>query len=297
MIRLNSVTAKLLGVAGTAIGALLIAASVVVMQETNKSIARLADDYGVAVADSAASNISSELSAITAIAKTFATDIASYHNSGGRDRSIVLKTIRPRLEDSPLILGSWFFAAPDAWDGQDAANLGKKDEGANSLGRLTPYYARPNGQVVLEPLEDADAYGGEYYTAPAKSMKAAITEPYSYTVGGKAILMTSIGYPVVSGGKLIGVAGLDIALSDLTAELANTKPFGEGRLTLLSHAGKWVAHPNPELLVKDFDGPGKDAVTKVLSGGTSQQVAGVSEGGVAMERWVIPVDLKGLDNR
>jgi methyl-accepting chemotaxis protein len=295
LLRIRSVSTKLLAVGGATIGALLVAASVLVMRETAQTVAGLSDEYSVSLATAAARDVSADLGILGATARTMAEDIAAYHSSGSRDRSTVLNTLRPRLDGSPLILGSWFFAAPDAWDGQDAVNAGKTANGANANGRLMPYFARPDGEVVLEPLEDAAVYGEEFYKSPASSRKATITDPYSYEVSGKKILMTSVAYPVVSNGQLIGVAGLDIALSDLTSELGKIKPFGDGRLLLLSRSGKWVSHPDAQVLTKTYGDAGQDLVQRSLSDGQPVHVADFSEGGIAMERWITPVELKGLN--
>ncbi len=55
---------------------------------------------------------------------------------------------------------------------------------------------------------------------------------------GENTAMTSIGYPVMSGGKMIGVSGVDISLKSLADKLGSLHPFGSGRVTLLSQTGK-----------------------------------------------------------
>jgi methyl-accepting chemotaxis protein len=77
--------------------------------------------------------------------------------------------------------------------------------------------------------------------------------------------MTSIAYPVISGGKLVGVSGVDISLRSLSDKLTSLHPFGSGRVTLLSQSGAWIVAPKPELVMKAYDGEGADAVKGSLS--------------------------------
>ncbi len=60
---------------------------------------------------------------------------------------------------------------------------------------------------------------------------------------GEDTAMTSIAYPVMSGGKLIGVSGVDISLESLADKLGHLQPFGSGRVTLLSQTGNWIVAP------------------------------------------------------
>ncbi len=61
--------------------------------------------------------------------------------------------------------------------------------------------------------------------------------------------MSSIAYPVMSGGKMIGVTGVDVSLKTLSDKLSPLRPFGGGRVTLLSQTGNWIVAPNADVLM------------------------------------------------
>jgi methyl-accepting chemotaxis protein len=286
-----SIAAKLVLAAGAVIGSLLIAASALVAVHSRNVVNDLSSQYGQALGDAAAQQVSGELTGVQQATTSMANAIGEAHEHGLRDRASVMAMLKPNLKISKLVMASWFFAAPDSFDGQDAAFVGRKDLGSNSQGRFEPYWAQSNGAVVMEPPEDADVFDEPFYTLAAQGGKAAITEPYSYTVSGKTVLMTSVTAPVYSHGKLIGVAGQDLALSDLADNLAALKPFGDGRVMLLSSAGKWAAHADPKLRMQAYGGTGAEAVKMALSQARATKVDGVRENGVAMKREVIPVHL------
>src|SRR5471032_2787091 len=54
-----------------------------------------------------------------------------------------------------------------------------------------------------------------WYTCPRDNKRTCLLDPYSDTVGGKEVLMTTISVPLLVDGKAIGVVGVDIALDAL----------------------------------------------------------------------------------
>jgi len=287
-----SISTKLVLGAGAVIGSLLIAAAGLVAMQSRSVVVDLSGRYEEALGESAALKVSGELTGVQQTAISMANAIGEAHAHGLRDRATVMAMLKPNLEVSKLVLGSWFFAAPNAFDGQDAAFVGRADMGSNSNGRFEPYWAHPTkDKVVMEPPEDADVFGAPFYALAAKSGKPAITEPYPYPVNGQIVLMTSVTAPVYSNGKLIGVAGLDLALSDLAADLGALKPFGDGRVMLLSAGGKWVAHANPKLRMQDYGDAGASEVKSALAAARPAEISGVREKGVDLKRQLIPVRL------
>jgi len=107
--------------------------------------------------------------------------------------------------------------------------------------------------------------------------------------------MTSVAIPVKSGGQQIGVAGLDMSLTNLSSRLGALKPLGGGRVMLLSAKGVWVAHPDTALRMTAYADLGADQVTAVLGGQAARQIDGIKAGDVAMERIVRAVPMPGLN--
>jgi methyl-accepting chemotaxis protein len=93
---------------------------------------------------------------------------------------------------------------------------------------------------------------GDYYLLAFKSGVEQIMEPYSYPIGGKEMMITSVVVPIKVGGKVLGVAGVDITLDALTERLKDIKPYGTGYGYIVSNGGLLVAHHKKEIVGKDF---------------------------------------------
>jgi len=91
--------------------------------------------------------------------------------------------------------------------------------GSTPAGAFMPYWIKQDGQIRMEPDTEAGLYQADYYRLAHDTGKPALTEPYPYESHGKTLTMTSLAYPVVSGGRLIGVAGIDLALTDISGDV------------------------------------------------------------------------------
>ena len=291
-----TVAGKMLMAGGAVTGVLLLCAAFAVSQNT-RSVARdLSHDYAQALSDGAVASVSGKITEASSTARSMAEMIGKAHESGLRDRAAVMAMLKPGATATPLVMGSWFIAAPGAFDGRDAALAGRTDLGANAAGNFLPYWVNDGGTITMQPLNAGNDYEQPYFTQPFNTGKPAIVEPYAYDVGGKSVLMTSVAYPVVSGGKVIGVAGLDLALDDLSTLLGKMKPLGSGQVMLLSSSGAWVSHPNAALRTKPYAEDQADAVRAVLSRGEPALLSGLrSLSGERIERRVNPAPLPGLN--
>ncbi|HEY0043668.1 MAG TPA: methyl-accepting chemotaxis protein [Allosphingosinicella sp.] len=289
-----TIAAKLMAIAGASIGLLLLLAFSVVIFQTNGVVGTLTSDAAGAQAKSEANALQADLERVEAAAQSMAASVATLHQSGNRDRTLAMNVLKPNTAASSLVLGSWFFAEPNGWDGGDSGAVGHP--ASNGSGAFMPYWVKQEGGVSMEPNTEAGVYSADYYALAKASGKGAITDPYPYAVGAKTITMTSIAFPVVSGGRTIGVAGLDIALDDISKRLGALRPFGTGRVMLVSGSGMWVAHPDEKLRMKPYADAGLDTLKAALSGGETQVIDdGVEMDGEAARRIVTPIKLKGLN--
>jgi methyl-accepting chemotaxis protein len=95
---------------------------------------------------------------------------------------------------------------------------------------------------------------------------------------------------------MIGVSGVDISLAALADRLSAVKPFGSGRVYLLSQSGKWLAAPIPELLMKEYDGEGVESVKDALSTGTPRMIENLTyDGNEPFDRVVYPFSLPDVN--
>ena len=286
---------KLILVAGLAIGLLLVAAAAAVSSHTSTIVSGLTNRYAGAVADDAIQSIQADMGKVQSTVRSMAVSIGAAHESGMTDRATVVGMLKPNAESSDMVLGSWFMAEPNGFDGKDAEFVGNTASGSNKAGNFSPYWVHDGGKVIFQPLDQGNEYAEPYYATPKQTGKATVVEPYPYDVAGKSVLMTSVVYPVVSHGKFIGVAGLDMALDSVSKKLSALKPLGDGRVMLLSSTGKWVAHPDPAKRMKAYDDAGADQLQGVLAGGAAVEIKGVVDNGVPMARIIRPVPMPALN--
>jgi methyl-accepting chemotaxis protein len=140
-------------------------------------------------------------------------------------RAETLRMLERVMRTNPTVYAAYIAYEPGA-DGQDAAGV-QAGVPANALGeggRFYPYFKRdpksPSG-FRLEQLQETEDDGGLWYRVPKQRFErsgvvdAVITKPYTYL--GTDIIEHVV--PIVRDGRFLGVAGLDIALTDLQARL------------------------------------------------------------------------------
>jgi methyl-accepting chemotaxis protein len=220
----------------------------------------LALQYAEQLAHNNAGTVKARMDSSLVVARGLAQALGGMRADGRLDRAqadAVLKTV---LRDNPALLATWTAWEPDAFDGQDAKHANAP--GSDASGRYVPYWNRGGGQIALEPLVDYDKPGaGDYYLLALRSGDDTVIEPYLYKVGNTEMLITSIAAPIKIGGKTVGVAGIDIALSDFQKEIGQIKPYGTGFASLLSNGGVYVGDLDSNQVGKNL---GNDAAVKDL---------------------------------
>jgi methyl-accepting chemotaxis protein len=177
------------------------------------------------------------------------------------------RMLKQLLERNPGFIGVWTCWEPDALDGKDAEFAGK--EGHDATGRFIPYWNRGAGKTAVEALVDYEKSGaGDYYLLAKKSGKETLLDPYKYVISGKELLITSLVAPIQINGKVVGVAGIDIALTAFTDLVSGIKPYETGNAALISANGVYAAHPETERAGNDIGSSAiwKDAKAAVKSG-------------------------------
>ncbi len=217
----------------------------VLTQQAGGMQQRTAMGYAEELAARNAAQIQAELGEAMLAARTLAQALGGMQTTPKPDRVAADAMLRSVLAGSPRLLGVWTAWEPNAFDNRDAEFSGKA--GTDKSGRYIPYWNRGAGTVALEPLLDYDKPGaGDYYLLARNSGKETLIEPYKYTVAGKEVLITSVVSPVVVNGRVLGVAGVDIALSDLQEKVGAISVYGTGYASLLSNGGLYVGDHDPK---------------------------------------------------
>ncbi|UJB33094.1 MULTISPECIES: methyl-accepting chemotaxis protein [Chromobacterium] len=187
--------------------------------------------------------------------------VAVKHNLPPNARQLISDIVKGQLPNNPDAVGYWAIWEPNALDGRDAELAGKEHN--DKTGRSGVYWYRKSGKIDV-------VWGGEgvddsaYYTEPRKTGKPMLTEPY--VDPDIKILMGTISFPLSSNGKVLGVAGCDIALGHLQELAAKVKPYQSGFMSLYSNSGVQLAGRDPALNGKADAGLPAAAKTAIKGG-------------------------------
>jgi methyl-accepting chemotaxis protein len=291
----KSLATKLIAVTGGTIALVMLASNTVLISETQSRVAALVYSEADTQAKAIAADIAADIGALAGAARAMGGVIEQGHSSGLMDRKEVVNILKANTEKNSFALGSWFAEEPNAFDGKSKETPAQLETGTFKDGTFNPYWTkRADGSILLSTFESD--YKAEWYSLAAKSGKGAMSSPYAETTTGENFTMASIAYPVVSGGKFIGVTGVDVSLKTLYEKLSKMNPFGTGRVMLLSQTGNWIVAPNADLLMKPYDGEGAEIVKEALATGKAGRIENLSFDELAsFDRLVYPFALPDIN--
>ncbi len=173
----------------------------------------------------------------------------------GALREELNQSLKTTFERNSKVLGIWLSFEPNGLDGKDNEFIDDKARVSNEKGRFSSYWSRAGGAGLNTIMVEEDLTktslnlsGTPYniwYTCPRDTRSTCLLDPYEDTVGGKPVLMTTISLPLIVDGKVIGVAGVDIALNSLQAltDVAQKELFaGAAHLEVISSTGLIAAY-------------------------------------------------------
>lgn len=196
-------------------------------------------------------------------ARTLATTLGTMVREKKANRTLTTEMLKNVLMENDHFLGTWTLWEPNAFDGKDKQYANTK--GHDKTGRYMTFWSRSGDAFNQEAIVGYDVPGtGDFYLLAKNSGEEIILEPYTYTIDGKEVLMTSVVAPIVLDGKVVGVAGVDITLETLQSLTNNVKLYGSGFAALVSNNGVFLAHKNDKMLGKSIkDEQGLKSVDKI----------------------------------
>jgi len=185
-----------------------------------------------------------------------------------KDKLEVLETLLTSLANQRSVSDVYVFFERGAYFGAEKT----QPNTYYNVEAFRPY----NTSEIKFFVEESDdlADDDDWYHMPKKTMKMHLTEPYEWEYPGEtqARKMITLSSPILINGKFTGVAGIDIELEPLQKEVFDGMADGKtgSYVTLTSHEGLRVAHPNKEMLLveagQDMEEPEKrefmDAIQK-----------------------------------
>ncbi|PJZ68937.1 hypothetical protein CH373_07970 [Leptospira perolatii] len=160
-------------------------------------------------------------------------------------RAQIINSLRGFLSRQPGYFGAWAVFEPQAFDGLDEQYRFAK--GHDHTGRFIPYINRANSETELT-FENCVNYEDEgpigyYYSVPKKQKREFLTEPTTYLVSKRYILMVSLVEPIIRNSRFAGVVGVDITIDKMQVVIGSIRPFrGTGYLAFLSPDGVFAAN-------------------------------------------------------
>ena len=235
-------------------------------------------------------------------AQVLSDDLVALKKNGNKKREDFIAMVYQQEENNQNFLATWFQVEPDAFDGNDAANIAAHQY--DKLGHFMHTFYRDKDKIVAQDNFNAteDYYAADYYTEPKKSGKLTIVEPYfySYTENSKEqYFETSVVNPVFLDGQFIGVVGVDIDLAYLYTLNQHVKAYEHGFGMLISNNGLIVSHPSKASIGKYF--AGKDSINKLdelhgIKAGKEFETTEYSpELSTTVYRYYVPIQLGNSD--
>ncbi len=280
----KTISGKLLLVSGISIATIL---TVYTAYNAWSVKTRTEDDVMTLAAETAANianQVAVKLTVATSAGAALSSSIAGYETDGAKLRSDVIALLKQVAPQYDFVFGSWMMELP----GDTSPRILTGTEGTNADGLFTAYWTK-NDTGAMEFSTWSVKPDSEYYVAPLESKQSMITSPY---LSNTNALLTSVSVPVMVDNQMVGIAGVDIKLTDLTSMISELKPFGVGQVLLLASNGNWLAHPDSTKLITPYADQGADQVTEALATGTMQVIRDMPDGSV---RLIYPFTAPGMN--
>ncbi|MBN2106258.1 MAG: HAMP domain-containing protein [Deltaproteobacteria bacterium] len=212
-------------------------------------------------------------------------------------RPAFLAAMEQMLKNNSFYFGVWIQLEPNKFDGRDS-DFSNKD-GYASDGGFMPYVHREKGAIktvvstgLWEEYKDKN-----YYTIPKRKKTECVIDPYIDPDANNA-MMTSFVVPIFENGEFIGVAGIDLVLTDLVEEIKKITPYDEGYAFLVANDGTFLGHPKADVIGKnlaDVNTP-KTTIEAVRTGKEASEINDALKDGTISYIHFVPIHIGQADN-
>jgi len=223
--------------------------SITLLVRSRTSVTNLSEEYALSMAHDAAADVCNFLDIYFYKAETMGHVFEKFRDIAPASRRTVFNVMLESIaQKNPNIIGAWCVWEPDVLEGDDRPYIGTR--GTSSGGRFSPYYYWDNGKIQVEALEDFNS--ADYYLLAKNSGDPTILDPFEYVVGGKKVLMTSLAIPILMDGKVVGVTGFDLPLTEIQEISQSQKPFDDSVTAVFSNNGTITGHFDESRIGKDM---------------------------------------------
>jgi methyl-accepting chemotaxis protein len=239
-----SIRTKLMAGAGVIIASSL---AVIVFGGTSlmsDTAGREAEAQARALMSSYTEMVGSEFNSLIGTTRGLSAAIEGTIEHGQFSRDQLGEMVKSVVVSNPALTGMTLAFEPNALDGQDARHIGHAY--SDATGRFVPYFTNSESGLHTELLDMSPENGTDsWYDRPLRENRDLVTPPYAYPVNGQSILLSTFTDVIRKGDSPIGILTADLSLDTIGQLIGDMKPFGTGRLMLVSHDTQWVAHWDP----------------------------------------------------
>jgi methyl-accepting chemotaxis protein len=223
-----------------------------ILNISQKQVTLLIDNEMKNLGNNEAGKIGVWLETHFGIARSLAQSMETYEQiEPAQRRSFYNILIKQMAEANPEIAAAWTCWKAGALDDLDARYA--NTEGTDRTGRFISYWSRTKEGTRLSALVDYEVDGsGDFYLIPLRTGNETIVEPYFYAINGVETLITSLAVPIKKNGQTVGVAGVDIALSNIQANVTAIKPYEGSIAAVFSNNGLVAGHFDSSRLGKSM---------------------------------------------
>ena len=205
------------------------------------------------------------------LAKNLSVTLSALQKDGSVDRRFISTLLHDQIQAHPQLFGIWTLWEPNAFDGKDADF--PQSEFETESGAINIYWTIENGKLV--PVGGDDAMRQEeYYTLAKNSGRPSFPPVYLDESVNKFI--NTAAAPIIQDGKVLGVVGVDQALSSIQARLERIRPYGTGYITLISPDGTIIAAPDSSVVGKPVKGVVSAEEFSAITSNTNLNFRGIS---------------------
>jgi len=239
-----------------------------------------------------AGDVKADMEVAMNVARSVARSLEGMRKRGIPPRDMVDGILKEILEKNPSFIGVWTCWEPNELDGRDMDFVNAV--GHDNTGRYVPNWHRAGGEIDIEPLENYTVDGaGNYYLVPKQTGAETIFDPREVAGEdgheGRRMLVTTVAVPIRYGGKIVGVAGVDLDLTPIIEKMSAVRFYDTGYVSLLTNNATFASHPNPEKLGKPLLF-GKEFTDAIRSGkGWHTENICQTQGGIMSYRTGVPL--------
>jgi methyl-accepting chemotaxis protein len=236
---------------------------IVLLIRARSNITELANQNTLSLGEKSANNIKAHLEGYWYTVEAIAHTMEQYDSMITANRRNMLNVILEGITKShPEVIGMWCVWERDVLEGNDRAQIGTR--GTDERGFFSPYFYWDAGVLKMYALDNFDVPGdGDYYLIPKRNNATTVLAPFIFEIEGeKPMLMTTIAAPIRNKGRLVGVAGIDIALDEIQKISQSSKPYPDSVTAVFANDGTVAGHFDPSRIGKngrdteaDMNGP------------------------------------------